>query len=125
LTVTAPKAKGVDGDPLLIPPAFKGLGITAMYDRVVAAERELSEARAGKQEMELGLARVQKDLASRVPAFTALQRDYGKVVESHGQLSKRLEELVSENSRMDRRLSADSESLSRAHKDLIDLKVQR
>jgi len=107
----------------VIPAAFRGMTVTAMYDRVVRAERELSEATASREELRLSLERVQKDLDARVPALSALQRDYRKVVNSHGEISKRLEEVILENDALKLKGQSEGDALEKAQTTAKDLKA--
>lgn len=107
---------------------FESMGVTAMYNRVVIAERERDEANLKRTEAEIFLGRILKDVECKAPIIAAKQRDLNRVLEINGQLSKRLDEVLLEVSTVQERLEkADSinkssleevQSLEQANKDL-------
>mmetsp|Transcript_24386 Transcript_24386/g.35802 ORF Transcript_24386/g.35802 Transcript_24386/m.35802 type:complete len:2045 (-) Transcript_24386:88-6222(-) len=81
----------------VVPPEFESLGITEMYDRVVKAEREAVGERSRRRELELYLDRILKDVENKAPLIAAQRKDHMRVLESHAQLTKKLDSLISES----------------------------
>ena len=76
---------------------FESMGTTAMYNRVVVAERERDEANRKRTEAEIYLQRILKDVETKAPVIAAKQRDLNRVLESNSHLSQRLDEVVNQN----------------------------
>ena len=93
----AASASGVAADSVLAIENFDGVGITALYDRIVRTEKELYAERSKRREVELYMQQILKDVESKAPIIAAQRRDYHRVVESHTALTRRLDLLVVEN----------------------------
>lgn len=79
---------------------FLTLSTTEMYDRIVAAERLRIVEVNKRREAELYLERILKDVETKAPVIANLKRDYNRVIESHTQLTRRLDELTQENEKL-------------------------
>jgi nucleoprotein TPR len=77
-----------------------GLSVADMLDKVVCAEKNAAEETRKRKECELYLERILKDVESKAPLISSQRRDYKRVLESHAQLSKRVDDLVNECSRL-------------------------
>ena len=103
------------GPATVVPPDFEELGVTEMYDRVVRAEKELVQEQCRRGELELYLDRILKDVQSKAPLIASQRKDYMRVLESHAQLTNKLDNLVSENHSLKQKI----ERLERENKEAL------
>lgn len=68
-----------------------------MYDRIVLSERNLSLEKSKRKEAELYLNHILKDMERNAPILIGQKRDLNRVLESHGHLTNRLDEISREN----------------------------
>ena len=76
---------------------FDGISVTDLYDRLVHLEKELFSERDRRQEVELYMQQILRDVETKAPLIAAQRRDYHRVVESHTQLTRRLDGFAVEN----------------------------
>jgi nucleoprotein TPR len=116
----AVKANGTPGastsSVTVVPQEFEELGITEMYDRVVRAEKELVAEQVRRGELELYLDRILKDVQSKAPLIASQRKDYMRVLESHSQLTAKLDRIVTENTGLKQKL----EGMERSRKEAVD-----
>jgi nucleoprotein TPR len=77
----------------------QGHTLTTMYSHGLQIEQELNNVRLKKQELELYLDRILKDIENKAPMIASLRRDHMRLIESHDQLTKRLDGLINENNK--------------------------
>lgn len=109
---------------------FSGLNVTEVYDRIVNLEKELVHEKAKRKEVDIYLNRILKDIEAKAPLIASQKRDYQRLAESHGQLTKRLDDVIIENSKLRERLHEldhvaqkaveESQALNQHNKDLSD-----
>jgi nucleoprotein TPR len=75
----------------------KGYSLTTMYCQVLQLEKDLNTEKLQKQELELYLDRILKDIESKAPMIASLRRDHMRLVESHDQLTRKLDGIINEN----------------------------
>ena len=71
-----------------------GLSAADMLDKMIAAEKVAAEETRKRKECELYLEKILKDIETKAPMIASQRRDYKRVLESHGKLSKRVDDLV-------------------------------
>eukprot|EP01035_Chromulina_nebulosa_P024146 gene24146-31386_t len=74
-----------------------GLGIAELFDKLVQAERELLLEKGRRLEAEAYMQQVLKDVERKAPIIASQKRDYMRIVESHEQISARLDAALAEN----------------------------
>ena len=105
------------------PQAFESLSVIEMYDRVVAAEKQMNIDRSHRQDIELQLNRATKDLESKSSVITKLQNDYQRVVEAQVDLSKQLEESARALRASEEKLQGSDEDKKHAEIEMESLKL--
>ena len=69
----------------------QGATLKDMYDRVVKAEEALRKETKAKQEMELYMNQIIKDINEKAPLIVGQRMDYERALASHDQVSQRLD----------------------------------
>lgn len=108
----------------VVPQEFEELGITEMYDRVVRAEKELVTEQVRRGELELYLDRILKDVQSKAPIIASQRKDYMRVLESHSQLTAKLDRIVTENTALKQKLVGMEQSRKEAVDEASELALQ-
>lgn len=76
---------------------FNSLGISEMYDRVIAAEKALQAEQAKTKEQELYLNRILKDIENKAPLIAQQRREHKRVLEAYQHVTSKLDALINEN----------------------------
>ena len=77
-----------------------GLSITEMYDKVVHLEKDLHQERLRRKEMETYMNQMLKDIEQKAPIIAKQRRDYQRIVQSHTELTGKLDAVVVENGQL-------------------------
>lgn len=80
-----------------LPSNFEDINITELYDRLVLLERELLQERNKRKETELYMNQILKDVENKAPLIAKQRRDYQRIVQSHHQLTEKIDRLTEEN----------------------------
>jgi nucleoprotein TPR len=75
----------------------QGHTLTTIYSHGILIEKELNDVKLKKQELELYLDRILRDIENKAPMIASLRRDHMRLIESHDQLTKRLDNIINEN----------------------------
>jgi nucleoprotein TPR len=93
----------------------KGYSLTTMYCQVIQLEKDLNNEKLRKQELELYLDRILRDIENKAPMIASLRRDHMRLIESHDQLTKKLDGVINENNKfkkLNMRLEKESQEIS-------------
>lgn len=77
----------------------QGYSLTTMYCQVLQLERDLNTEKLKKQELELYLDRILRDIENKAPMIASLRRDHMRLIESHDHLTKKLDGIINENNK--------------------------
>jgi nucleoprotein TPR len=84
-----------------IPPAFSpDLSMTDLYDQFVQAQKALILEQSKRNEIEVYLNQILKDIEMKAPLIAKQKKDYNRIISSHSQLMETLDRFVDENNRL-------------------------
>jgi nucleoprotein TPR len=84
-----------------IPPAFSpDLSMTDLYDQFVRAQKALILEQSKRNEIEVYLNQILKDIEMKAPLIAKQKKDYNRIISSHSQLMETLDRFVDENNRL-------------------------
>jgi nucleoprotein TPR len=82
------------------PQDFADFSLTDMYDKVVHLEQDLHQERLRRKEMETYMNQMLKDIEQKAPIIAKQRRDYQRIVQSHTELTAKLDGVVTENNQL-------------------------
>ena len=74
-----------------------GLGVTDLYSRLMAAENDLIAEKTKRNEVEVHLTKILKDVDAKAPLIASQKRDMNRIIESHSLLTLKLDNLTAEH----------------------------
>lgn len=87
-----------------VPPGYEGLGITEMFAKTLALEKELIEERKKSSEFKLHLDHIREEVEAKKPIIASQRRDYNRIVESYALMNKQNDDLLTETGKLKRSL---------------------
>lgn len=100
------------------------ISLTELLDRIVVVEKELYNEKSKRTEAEIYLNQILKDVENKAPLITKQRRDYQRVVQSHMEITKKLDELTMENVQLKSSTEELQYKLLRAGREAHDYKLQ-
>lgn len=98
--------------------SFDNLSITEVYHQLMQTQRELIQEQTKRQETEVYLNQILRDIESKAPLIAKQKRDYQRIVQSHTQLTETLDGYVDENSKLKVTLHELENRFNQVNKDL-------
>lgn len=90
------------------------LTVTELYDRIVKLDKDLIDERSKKQEVELYLNRVLRDVEQKAPIIASQKREYTKIVESYEHVTRRMDDLIQSNSQLNEKFVVNEKLLKQS-----------
>ena len=75
----------------------QGMTMTEMYSAKIAVEQENAKLKEQKRKLETYMSEILNEVQSKAPLINEQQQEYQRLVESHDELSGRLEKTMQEN----------------------------
>ena len=100
---------------------FSSLTATEMYDRVIKSEKLANSEASKRKDTELYLHQILRSIEQKTPMIAAQRRDYHRILESHTELTKRLDEVILENSTTKEQLILAERKMHKAITDAVSL----